>query len=182
MIGNLNTSEKRLLAALDRIDTSIARAAQELREGAAGAAPRGDGDAKAGDALAAENLRLGEELAAAQARIAALENEHRAAVAQIAELGSANEALAQANNQLLLRADGGGAGADDTGRDEIRAALEAENAALRQAREAEIGRIGAIVAALDALLGEGAADSLLPPDTLGGGNEGNGEHDMDEGR
>lgn len=180
MIGNLTTSEKRLLAALDRIDTSIERAAKDLRNGAAAdAEPRTQSAAPDGEAaaLAEENRRLAEELASAGLRNAALEAELATAAAQLAELSAANEALAQANHQLLLRADSGSAGAD-----EARAALEAENAALRLAREAEINRIGAIVAALDEMLGEGAADSLLlPGDSLSAEGRTD-DQETDEGR
>lgn len=194
MIGNLTTSEKRFLAALDRIDTSIERAAKDLRESAAAqAAPAeasagGEGTGASPDreaALLETNRRLADELAAAQSRIAMLENELAQAGAQVVELAAANEALAQANHTLLARADSGGA--DEDG---IRAALEAENEALRMARAAEMARIGAIVTALDDLLGQGAAESLLSgaaevpdarPDAAAAA-DGNKDQETDEGR
>ncbi|MDN5568617.1 MAG: hypothetical protein L0G27_07730 [Paracoccus sp. (in: a-proteobacteria)] len=66
-----------------------------------------------------------------------------------AELSAANEELAAANRNLIEAQDTGGIGPD-----EIRDALEAEIRALRAAREAEIAQMGEIMAELERLLAE----------------------------
>lgn len=131
MMGDLTVSEKRLIAALDRIDRSIERAASGLRAVAdAGVQPQGD------------------ELAGLQVRLDEMHEKLGRMGAQAARLAAANEGLSQANRLLLSKADSGGIGAD-----EERAALEAEIEALRAARDAEIGQVGDILQALDGLLG-----------------------------
>lgn len=178
MNADLTASEKRLIAALDRIDQFIDRA---------GAARQAPPDAAA-DAAAAEAeeeaQRLATELAALrdshaaalaefEARLAASEdalshaNDRLAAAGEeAARLAMANEALAEANRRLI--------GPPGPEPDEIRRALEAEVDALRQARAAEIGQIGDIVDTLDRMIGDqgGAddqpgseADPLAPADT-----------------
>lgn len=151
MTGDLTVSEKRLIAALDRIDYTIERAAASLR----GTSPAPEGAADI--ASQAENQRLVAELAAAQERqeaaVHALETRLAQAHARLDEAGqqaarlvAANEALTHANRQLLSKADSGGA--DDA---DIRAALEAEVEALRAARAAEIAQMGEIIESIDRL-------------------------------
>lgn len=164
MMGDLTVSEKRLIAALDRIDYSIERAAAQLRTGVAAPDPVPDeapgvegASAAELEAALGENARLASELQAAiearetlARRIGAL-NERLAAQGQeAARLSAANEALAGANRQLLSRADSGGPGPD-----EVRAALEAEVQALRAARAAEIAQVDEVLDMLDEMLGEG---------------------------
>lgn len=151
MTGDLTVSEKRLIAALDRIDYTIERAAASLR----GTSPAPEGAADL--ASQAENQRLVAELAAAQERQEAalhvLETRLAQAHARLDEAGqqaarlvAANEALTHANRQLLSKADSDGADGAD-----IRAALEAEVEALRAARAAEIAQMGEIIESIDRL-------------------------------
>ena len=175
MMGDLTGSEKRLIAALDRIDYSIERAAERLRQ--ADAAGAGQAEPAAPDAaetvaepdprligelqdLRAENARLTEALAAAdaarqaaQARIEALGERLNQQEQESARLVATNEALSNANRNLLSRADSGGASAD-----EARAALEAELEALRGARAAEIAQFSEVLDTLETML----ADSGRP--------------------
>lgn len=162
MNADLTASEKRLIAALDRIDQFIDRA------GAARQAPPDAADAAAAEAeeeaqrLATELAALRDSHAAAlaelEARLAASEdalshaNDRLAAAGEeAARLAMANEALAEANRRLI--------GPPGPEPDEIRRALEAEVDALRQARAAEIGQIGDIVDTLDRMIGDqGGAD------------------------
>lgn len=133
MMGDLTVSEKRLIAALDRIDRSIERAVSGLR-----AAQEDRGGSQ----------QQGDELAGLQVRLDEMHEKLGRMGAQAARLAAANEGLSQANRLLLSKADSGGIGAD-----EERAALEAEIEALRAARDAEIGQVGDILQALDGLLG-----------------------------
>lgn len=153
MMGDLTVSEKRLIAALDRIDYTIERAAAGLRGATVGAADNG-----ADPATQAENQRLVAELSSAQERQEAAMHALEARLAQAnarldeagqqaARLAAANEALTQANRQLLSKADSGGADAAD-----IRTTLEAEIEALRAARAAEIAQMGDIIESLDRLV------------------------------
>lgn len=135
MMGDLTVSEKRLIAALDRIDRSIERAASGLRAVA---------DADAG----AQSQPQDGDMAGLQVRLDEMHEKLGRMGAQAARLAAANEGLSQANRLLLSKADSGGIGAD-----EERAALEAEIEALRAARDAEIGQVGDILQALDGLLG-----------------------------
>lgn len=124
MKDDLNASEKRLIAALDRIDLVIDRAA-------APTAPSPDRT----QALAEAETRLAE------------------AEAQAARLAEANAALTAANAALI---------AGQPGAAEIRQAYEAELMALRAARAAEIGQVGAILGTLDRLLADPAPDPAPP--------------------
>lgn len=152
MMGDLTASEKRMIAALDRIDYSIERAADGLR-GAAGA-PAPDPDT---DELRRENTRLGAELGALQERqetaLTALEDRLAQMSARLlvaeekaVQLAVANEALIKANRELVSHAGEG------PGDDQIRLALEAEVEALRAARAAEVAQMDEIVETLDRML------------------------------
>ncbi|AGT08004.1 hypothetical protein [Paracoccus aminophilus] len=163
MIGNLTASEKRLIAALDRIDYTIERAAAgrgapSAANAASGAAPETLRETPADEgaaALQAENQRLSAEIKEVYAkhdamllRLADSQQRLTEVSEQAAALAGANEALAEANRSLLARSDSGGAGPD-----EARASLEAEIRALRAARSAEIGKVAEIIDSLDRMLG-----------------------------
>ncbi|SCY12987.1 hypothetical protein [Paracoccus tibetensis] len=129
----ITASERRLSAALDRID-------QLLETGSPAAA-------RQLAALTAERDALQAQLAAAQAedmsaRLQTLSE-------QAARLAAANEDLMAANRQLIEAQETGGIGADET-----REALEAEIEALRAARTAEMTQMGDIMAELERLLAE----------------------------
>lgn len=66
-----------------------------------------------------------------------------------AELAAANDELANANRNLIEAQETGGIGAD-----EVRDALEAEVKALRAARQAEIAQMSEIMAELERLLSD----------------------------
>lgn len=134
---DISVSERRLSAALDRID-------QFLDGGGIGAAP------------SAVDLRA--ELDAAQARIAALteqlsrQGEGADLAEQAARLAVANDDLTAANRALIEAAEGNG------DRDEaVTAALEAEIEGLRAARAAEAAQLGALLAEVERLLTENEA-------------------------
>ena len=166
MKDDLNASEKRLIAALDRLDACIDRAA-EVRAGLVAAAPTEDAqdpDAAA-DALRAENQRLSSALTALherqsellssyETRIAESNERLNAAGDEVARLSAANEALIAANRAL--------AAAEAPGEDERGRALEAEIESLRASRAAEIGQMGDIIDSLDRMLGTPAAASDMP--------------------
>ncbi|UXU74007.1 MULTISPECIES: hypothetical protein [unclassified Paracoccus (in: a-proteobacteria)] len=153
MRNDLSASEKRLIAALDRIDRSIDRAA------ARGAAAQGAVESELSEALAqarAENQRLSQELVAlheAQAQTLAscesrLAEAHQRLVAsghEVARLASANEALVAANRALMQPGDK----ADDA----LHAALQAEIDSLRASRAAEQARLGDMIDTLDRMVG-----------------------------
>lgn len=148
MKDDMNASEKRLIAALDRIDAFIDRAP----------GPEGYSEAQADDGdLRAESRRLSEELAELQdrqvrisadyeARLASANERLNAAGDEIARLATANDALIAANHQLVS--------ADIVGADQLRTSLEAEIKALRAARAAEVGQMDDIIGSLDRMLGK----------------------------
>lgn len=145
-MSDISISERRLSAALDRID-------QYLDQG--GAVPGTD----------ASGLRA--ELEAAQARIAALtaqpapEGDGGDGMAeQAARLAAANDALAAANRALIAAM----AGEDDR-IEAVSLALEAEIEALRAARAAESGQLAGLLAEVERLLAEdGGEDAALAND------------------
>ncbi|SMO62541.1 hypothetical protein [Paracoccus laeviglucosivorans] len=150
MKDDLNASEKRLIAALDRLDQYIDRTASRA--------------AVPADGLQDENRRLSDELAALhdkqaaliatfETRLAEANDRLSAASDEAARLAAANEDLARANRALLE-------GVDDAPHQ----ALQAEIAALRAARDAEVAQMGDIVDTLDRMLGAPAA-SVRPADT-----------------
>lgn len=165
MRDDLNASEKRLIAALDRIDRFLDQSA---------GAGRGQGDAPELAALEAElrtmrdeNARLSQEMvllherqsAAAtqyEARLAAAQDRIQALGQETAQLTAANEALAAANRALTGTAAPPG--------DVARGALEAEIESLRASRAAEIAQMGDIIETLDRMIGtpEVAVDAAPP--------------------
>lgn len=147
MKDDLNASEKRLIAALDRIDLLIDRAA------AAGGGVEGDGAPQQAPPEASTDHDAA--LAACEARLAEAQDRLDAAGAEAARLAEANAALVEANAALLAGAPGAA---------EIRQAFEAELEALRAARAAEMGQVGDILGALNQWLGT-AGESGAAPDT-----------------
>ena len=154
MRDDLNVSEKRLIAALDRLDHFIDRAA-----GAQDAAPPAAGGVAGVEeqlhAAHSENQRLSAELVLLHERQAALLAHCEAQLAQshdrllgagqeAARLAAANEALAEANRTLIV---GAGVTADTAC-----LALEAEIESLRAARAAEIAQMGDLLAELDRMI------------------------------
>ncbi|MFN3275263.1 MAG: hypothetical protein ACK41U_11370 [Paracoccus sp. (in: a-proteobacteria)] len=131
----ITASERRLSAALDRIDRVLEAGTQPA------AAPLPDtGSAADRDALQASADALAQALAEARDR-------QRQSAEEAARLSAANEDLAAANRLLIEARDTGGI----TG-DEVAQALEAEIAALRAARAAEMAQMGDIMAELERLL------------------------------
>lgn len=161
MKDDLNASEKRLIAALDRINSFIDRTA-ESRGPAPAPAPSGDfsTDPEMADQLAesrAQLLRLTDELEALRAShsssVAGYEarldvaNERLTETEESAvQLAAANEALMVANRALLDAR-------PDIGDDQTRQALEAEIVALRAARSVEMSKLGEIADTLERMLG-----------------------------
>lgn len=136
----ITASERRLSAALDRIDRVLEAGTQPATASLPDTAqpqpdPTGDSDA----------LRATAE-ALAQA-LAEAENRQRQSAEEAARLSAANEDLAAANRLLIEARDTGGI----TG-DEVAQALEAEITALRAARAAEMAQMGDIMAELERLL------------------------------
>lgn len=153
---DISVSERRLSAALDRID--------QLLEAGAGrssvSAPAPDPSAVAAlqqriEDLQAQNTRLAAELAALrteqgtplEAALAEARTRLSGASEQAARLAAANDDLAAANRTLIDAASGSG----DTEQASIEA-LEAEIEALRAARAAEIAQMGDIMVELERLL------------------------------
>ncbi|WP_347265983.1 hypothetical protein [Paracoccus sp. (in: a-proteobacteria)] len=145
MRNELNASEKRLTAALERIDRHIEKAVAARGKAA-------EGEAAGDEALRQENRRLSQELvalhesqgaslAACEARLAEAHQRLVTAGQEAAGLSAANEALAAANRALLEAA---GEPAE-----RIRAAFEAEIESLRAARAAEVGQLGDMLATLE---------------------------------
>lgn len=148
-MSDISASERRLSAALDRIDQLLE--AGVARPAAAG----GGGEARVIAELRAENARLTAELSALRAAQETGSDaglaEARARLAeageQAARLAAANDDLAAANRALIDAVSGSGEG--DQASIE---ALEAEVEALRAARSAEIAQLGDIMLELDRLL------------------------------
>ena len=169
MRDDLTASEKRLIAALDRLDHFIDRAA--LAGAAASAAAASAAAAVPDDpagiehslhAAQTENQRLSNELSllherqqaqlvAGDAKLAAAHERLLAAGQEAARLAAANEALAAANRALLA--------ASGDAADEARLALEAEIESLRATRAAEIAQMGDLMAVLDEMIGTPAPES-----------------------
>ncbi|WP_211596334.1 hypothetical protein [Paracoccus aestuariivivens] len=171
MKDDLNASEKRLIAALDRIDSFIDRTA-ELRMAVPTILP----DSASQSASPAEllesqalNQRLSDELAALrashsstvagfEARLKVMNERLAEAEDRAVDLVAANEALSAANRGLFDTDPATLSGATYR-------ALEAEIESLRSARNAERGKLGEIVDTLDRLLGVTGSDApdLAPP-------------------
>ncbi|WP_207099800.1 hypothetical protein [Paracoccus shandongensis] len=144
-MSDISVSERRLSAALDRIDQFLDRGGM-------------------GHASPDQDLRA--ELDQAYAQIAALtkqlaqrgDNADGPGLAeQAARLAAANDELAAANRALIQAASGNG--------DRIEAvsvALEAEIEALRAARAAEAAQLGTLLAEVERLLAENEAAAATP--------------------
>lgn len=177
-MSDISVSERRLSAALDRID--------QLLEVGTGRAARDDGAAVEAlqtrlDGLSAENARLVIEIEALRSRPAPPDDEALdeaaparldGAAEQAARLVAANEELAAANRVLIEAASGSG----DIDR-ATREALEAEIEALRAARAAEIGQLSDIMIELERVLADqgetipprSAGDDVVLPEIAGDG-------------
>ncbi len=168
MRDDLTASEKRLIAALDRIDHFIDRATMARAIAPAPVAAKG-GLAEIEARLHAaqgENQRLSGELVLLHERQAALlancetrlsdANERLSGAGlEAARLAAANEVLAEANRALTAAS---GAPADDA-----RLALEAEIESLRAARAAETAQMGDLLAVLDRMIGTPAPEPAEAP-------------------
>lgn len=166
MRNDLNASEKRLIAALDRIDQFLDRSAGARAAG-------GDTPQLAGleaDLRAArdENARLSQEMVLLQERqsaaldgygtqLAAAQDRIQALGQEAAQLSAANEALAAANRAL--------SDAATEPADAERSALEAEIESLRAARTAEIAQMGDIMDTLDRMIGTPQPQTSRPETT-----------------
>ncbi len=168
MRDDLTASEKRLIAALDRLDHFIDRAGLARAAAPAAAAVSGDHAGIEARLHAAhdENQRLSGELVLLHERqtaqladygIRLTEANERllGAVQEAARLAAANEVLANANRALIAAA---GAPAD-----EARLALEAEIESLRAIRAAEIAQMGDLLAVLDRMVGTPAPETIDAP-------------------
>lgn len=149
-MSEIAAAERRLAAALDRIDFILER-------GTAGVSAAAGNDAALIaqlDEAQAENARLQDEIAALNRSAAAAPQVQADTQAltragqDAARLAAANEALADANRALIAAQNGQGDGAEATAQ-----ALEAEIEALRAARAAEVAQLADIVAELERLLG-----------------------------
>lgn len=157
MRDNLNASEKRLIAALDRIDHFLDRTglmpAAAVTSGIEAELRQAQGE---NERLSQELLHLHErqatEMEECEARLLDMQGRLQATGQEAARLSSANEALAAANRALTA---GTGQPADDA-----RRALEAEVESLRAARAAEIAQMGDIVDALDRMIGTSAPEAV----------------------
>lgn len=143
-MSDISVSERRLSAALDRIDQFLDRARP----------------------LAGAHLPdVHAELEEAHARIAALTQQMARLgggddpdLAQdVARLAAANDALAEANRALVHAVAGDG----DTAL-AVHAALEAEIESLRAARAAEAAQLGVLLAEVERLLAENEAAAASP--------------------
>lgn len=145
-MSDISVSERRLTAALDRIDQYLDRG---------------------GVVSGSQNPDLRAELDAAHAQIAALTEQVSRQGADAsdshdladhaARLAAANDDLAAANRILI------GASSGDGDRIEaVSVALEAEIEALRAARAAESAQLGALLAEVERLLAENEAGTATP--------------------
>lgn len=159
-MSDISISERRLSAALDRIDQYLDR----------GGVAQGSG---------ASDLRV--ELEAAQARIAELMERPATPASdgdmaeQAARLAAANDGLAAANRALIAAM----AGEDDR-IEAIGLALEAEIEALRAARAADSAQLASLLVEVERLLAEDGNDEALrerdapaPADDRRDGEQGN---------
>ena len=148
MRDDLTASEKRLTAALDRIDRLIDRAAAPAADQGALHDSRAENQ-RLSQELAALHQRQSATLASCEARLAEAHRRLVDAGQEAARLAAANDALAEANRALI----------DAAGlpQDQALDALQAEIAALRAARAAEVAQMGDIIDTLDRMAGAPAA-------------------------
>lgn len=167
VMKDLSAAERRLIAALDRMDHAVERAARRMAElGAAAVAPAPAPSAPGTDVsaeVAALHDRQAATVEAMQQQLGRAHERLAETGARAAQLAAANDALAQANRQLAAAAGGAPADWARDGGAAILAALEAELAALRAARAAEIAHMGEILDALDRMLGVPPAASPAVP-------------------
>ena len=169
-MSDISASERRLSAALDRLDQLL-----DTQPAAVPAAAPGEDPAQIAaltrqlEQLQAENDQL-RQAASVEAPVVQqdqdqdqdqddLRRQLDEATQRNAEMAVANDQLAEANRNLIEAQETGGIGAD-----EIRDALEAEVKALRAARQAEIAQMGEIMAELERLLGDAQADDQQNPE------------------
>lgn len=172
-MSDISASERRLSAALDRLDQLL-----DTQPAAVPAAAPGEDPAEIAaltlqlEQLQAENDQLRQAPAAEAPAVQPdqdtvqpdqdqddLRRQLDEATQRNAEMAVANDQLAEANRNLIEAQETGGIGAD-----EIRDALEAEVKALRAARQAEIAQMGEIMAELERLLGDAQADDQQNPE------------------
>ncbi|MFN3526335.1 MAG: hypothetical protein ACK4YU_09615 [Paracoccus sp. (in: a-proteobacteria)] len=146
----ITASERRLTAALDRIDRVLETGTRHV------SAPLPADDQPD---QTAENAALRDKAARLAQALAEAEDRQRQTADEAARLSNANEELAAANRLLIEARDTGGVTAD-----EALIALEAEITALRAARAAEMAQMGDIMAELERLLAPQAdgADADVP--------------------
>lgn len=151
----LSAAERRLIAALDRLDHAVEQAGRRMAETPAARhdIPVAPADGAISPEIAALHDRQAATLEAMQTRLAEADERLAAAGEQAARLAAANEELAQANRALIEAAGGGPEAWADSGEVATFAALQAEVEALRAARAAEIAKMGEILDALDRMLG-----------------------------
>ena len=167
-MSDISASERRLSAALDRLDQLL-----DTQPAAVPAAAPGEDPAQIAaltrqlEQLQAENDQL-RQAASVEAPVVQqdqdqdqddLRRQLDEATQRNAEMAVANDQLAEANRNLIEAQETGGIGAD-----EIRDALEAEVKALRAARQAEIAQMGEIMAELERLLGDAQSDDQQNPE------------------
>lgn len=160
-MSDISVSERRLSAALDRIDQFLDRG---------------------GVVIAAPGSDPGPELEAAHAQIRALTDQlgQQDMAQQAVRLAAANDDLAAANRALIQAAAGEGDAVEA-----VSIALEAEIEALRAARAAETAQLGALMVEVERLLAEGDAAPAATPELAGdaaGVPEAAQDDDMQEGR
>ncbi|MEO1911611.1 MAG: hypothetical protein ABGX10_14440 [Paracoccus sp. (in: a-proteobacteria)] len=172
-MSDISASERRLSAALDRLDQLL-----DTQPAAVPAAASGEDPAQIAaltlqlEQLQAENDQLRQAPAVEAPAVQPdqdtvqpdqdqddLRRQLDEATQRNAEMAVANDQLAEANRNLIEAQETGGIGAD-----EIRDALEAEVKALRAARQAEIAQMGEIMAELERLLGDAQADDQQNPE------------------
>lgn len=156
---DFSAAERRLTAALERLDRSVETAARRMAQRPGAMAEAADPPTLRDAAtpqpsqpsaeIAALHDRQAATLEAMQIRLAEAHERLADAGDSAAGLAAANEALALANRELIEQLRGAGAGADAA----IRAALDAEIESLRAARAAEVAQMGEILDALDRMLG-----------------------------
>ena len=165
-MSDISASERRLSAALDRLDQLL-----DTQPAAVPAAASGEDPAQIAaltlqlEQLQAENDQLRQAPAVEAPAVQPdqdqddLRRQLDEATQRNAEMAVANDQLAEANRNLIEAQETGGIGAD-----EVRDALEAEVKALRAARQAEIAQMGEIMAELERLLGDAQADDQQNPE------------------
>ncbi|MFC0342287.1 hypothetical protein [Paracoccus niistensis] len=157
---DLSAAERRLIAALDRLDAVVESATHRMATmqarmpapRPAATAPAQGADTGLSPQIAALHDRQAATLEAMQARLAEAHERLAAAGGQAARLAAANDELAQANRALIEATASPEAWAE-RGEAAAMAALQAEVEGLRAAREAEVAQMGEILDALDRMLG-----------------------------